>query len=194
MAAGSSKEKPTNPPTGQPAGDQPGPLTGAAAPGNSIVMFKRPLKKATGAKDEALQTQIVNQVLNTLWLPPEVGRQDRFDRINAAIDLLEEIKPRGVVEGMLAAQMVATHSAAMECLRRAMIAEQGFDGRDANLRHAEKPLATYARQMEVTSIAAMDSNRPPSHINVEAGGQAVVGNVQDQSRVAKLRLGRSPLP
>jgi hypothetical protein len=81
---------------------------------------------------------------------------------------------------MLAAHMVATHSAAMECLRRAMISEQSFEGRDANLRHAEKLLATYARQLEV-----LDKHRGKGqqqvtvkYVNVEAGGQAVVGNVQ----------------
>ena len=81
---------------------------------------------------------------------------------------------------MLAAHMVATHSAAMECLRRAMISEQSFEGRDANLRHAGKLLATYARQLEV-----LDKHRGKGqqqvtvkYVNVEAGGHAVVGSVQ----------------
>ena len=38
---------------------------------------------------------------------------------------------RDVVEAMLAAQMVATHEAAMECFRRAALAEQTFAGREA---------------------------------------------------------------
>lgn len=46
---------------------------------------------------------------------------------------------------MLATQLVATHEAAMECLRRAMISEQSFKGRDVNLKHAEKLLQIYAR-------------------------------------------------
>src|SRR4051812_47248380 len=40
--------------------------------------------------------------------------------------MVKGIGPRDVVEGMLAAQMVATHEAAMECLRRAALAEQTF--------------------------------------------------------------------
>jgi hypothetical protein len=82
-------------------------------------------------------------------------------------------------EGMLAAQMVATHSAAMERLRRSMIPGQSFDARDLNLKHANKLLQTYARQPEV-----LDRHRGKGqqkitveHVTVEAGGQAIVGSV-----------------
>jgi hypothetical protein len=37
------------------------------------------------------------------------------------------------LEGVLAAQMVATHSAAMECYRRAMLPDQTFEGCRENL-------------------------------------------------------------
>jgi hypothetical protein len=64
-----------------------------------------------------------------------------------------------------------------------MISEQSFEGRDANLRHAERLLATYARQLEV-----LDGHRGKGqqqvtvkYVNVESGGQAVVGNVQSSS-------------
>jgi hypothetical protein len=81
---------------------------------------------------------------------------------------------------LLAAQMVATHSAAMECLCRAMLEEQTFEGRDQNLKHATKLLGLYTRQLE-----ALDKHRGKGqqkitveHVNVHAGGQAIVGNVE----------------
>jgi len=96
---------------------------------------------------------------------------------------------------MLAAHMVATHSAAMECLRRAMISEQSFEGRDASLRHAGKLLATYARQLEV-----LDKHRGKGqqqvtvkYVNVEAGAKqssATPNQVLSRSH----RAIRSPLP
>ena len=76
-----------------------------------------------------------------------------------------------------------------------MIPEQTFESRDLNLRHAEKLLATWARQLEV-----LDKHRGKGqqqvtvkHVHVEAGGQAVVGNVQasPQSRNSSDR-GASP--
>ena len=80
---------------------------------------------------------------------------------------------------MLAAQMISTHNAAMECLRRAMTEAQTFEGRDQNLKHAAKLLGLYERQ-----LAALDKHRGKGqqkitveHVTVEAGGQAIVGNV-----------------
>jgi hypothetical protein len=98
----------------------------------------------------------------------------------ATLAALEAIAPTDGIEGMLATQMVATHEAAMECLRRAMISEQSFEGRDVNLKHAQKLLQIYARQME-----ALDKHRgrgqqkiTVEHVTVQAGGQAIVGHVQ----------------
>jgi hypothetical protein len=48
------------------------------------------------------------------------------------------------VEGMMAAQLIAAHNAAMECYRRAMIDEQTFEGRRENLSQANKLSRTYA--------------------------------------------------
>ena len=39
------------------------------------------------------------------------------------------IGPRDELEGMIAAQLLAAHNAAMECYRRAMLGEQTFEGR-----------------------------------------------------------------
>ena len=45
----------------------------------------------------------------------------------AAVGARKGIKPRDELEGMLIAQLIASHNAAMECHRRAMIGEQSFD-------------------------------------------------------------------
>lgn len=97
---------------------------------------------------------------------------------------------------MLAIQMVATHNAAMECLRRAMIPAQSFEGRDQNLKHATKLLSIYSRQIEV-----LDKHRGKGqqkmiveYVNVEAGGQAVVGHVEAGRADGAIRKGRKPRP
>jgi hypothetical protein len=58
------------------------------------------------------------------------------------------IKPSDEIEGMLAAQMVATHNAAMECFRRAMLREQSFEGRRENLTQANKLTRSCAMLLE----------------------------------------------
>jgi hypothetical protein len=49
---------------------------------------------------------------------------------------------------MIAAQLIATHNATMECYRRAMIAEQTLEGRRENLNQANKLARTYATLIE----------------------------------------------
>jgi len=44
---------------------------------------------------------------------------DRIEHLAALIG----IAPKDEIEGMLAAQLIAAHNAAMECYRRAMLAE-----------------------------------------------------------------------
>ena len=54
------------------------------------------------------------------------------------------IGPKDELEGMMAAQLLAAHSATMECYRRAKIGEQTFEGRRENLSQANKLSRTYA--------------------------------------------------
>jgi len=68
--------------------------------------------------------------------------------MKSALEAMAGIAPRDEVEGMLAAQMVACHSAAMDCYRRAMLPEQTSEGRKMNLNFATKLTRTYALHME----------------------------------------------
>ena len=95
----------------------------------------------------------------------------------AIVAALFGISPRDELEGMMAAQLIAAHNAAMECYRRAMISEQTFEGRRENLAQANKLSRTYA-----TLVEALNRHRGKGqqkvtveHVHVHAGGQAVVG-------------------
>jgi hypothetical protein len=89
------------------------------------------------------------------------------------------LEPRDEIEGMLAAQLVATHNAAMECYRRSMLDNQTFEGRLENLNQANKLVRSYA-----TLIEALNRHRGKGqqrvtveHVHVHKGGQAIVGSV-----------------
>ena len=73
---------------------------------------------------------------------PGFGAQARADRVCAAVSAMCDIGPRDTLEGMLAAQMIAVHSAALDSLRRA--AEPAAD-----LRHAARLLSVFQRQIWV---------------------------------------------
>ena len=160
------------------------------------VEFGKVAKEATGTEDSLLQNRLINQAFDSLWLPGDLDEDERMARIRSAISLLQGIKPSGEVEGMLATQMVGTHNAAMECLRRAMLQGQSFEGRDQNLKHAAKLLSIYARQIEV-----LDKHRGKGqqkvtveYVNVESGGQAVVGHIESGKAAGTPRKVTKPKP
>jgi len=61
---------------------------------------------------------------------------------------MDGIGPKDELEGMLAAQLLASHNGAMECYRRAMLDEQTFEGRRENLNQANKLSRTYTALLE----------------------------------------------
>jgi hypothetical protein len=137
-------------------------------------------KKATGSDDANLQLRLMKQAIGSLTALAGTSEKEQDDIVQATLAAMRGIAPQGELEGMLAVQMVSTHNAAMECLRRAMFAEQTFAGMELNLKHAAKLMALYARQLET-----LDKHRGKGqqkitveHVNVHAGGQAIVGNVE----------------
>ena len=136
-------------------------------------------KELSGSDDPNFVNVLVNQVASSLWAPSQKSDADKMNAVKAAVAAMAGIAPRDELEGMVAAQMVATHNGAMECLRRAMIPDQSFEGRDVNIKHAAKLMSLYTQQM-----AALDKHRgggrqkiTVEHVTVEAGGQAIVGHV-----------------
>ena len=110
-------------------------------------------------------------------------------RVAAVSAALAAFKPVNEIEGMIAAQAVALHHAAMECLRRAMLPGQPSEVA-SKLR---KDAANMARAM-TDMLDAMDRKRGkgPQVVRVERvvvheGGRAIVGNVQggDTAAVTK---------
>jgi hypothetical protein len=90
------------------------------------------------------------------------------------------IAPKDELEGMMAAQLLAAHNAAMECYRRAMIGELTFEGRRENLSQANKLSRTYAALLDVLNRHRGKGQQKVTveHVHVHSGGRAVVGMVE----------------
>ncbi len=138
------------------------------------------IEEATGTDNPELQKRLIDQVCENLWVPDGLSEEDKIARILSAISMLQGIKPTDEIEGMLATQMVSTHNAAMDCLRRAMVRGQTFEGRDQNLKHATKLLSMYCRQIEVLNKHRGKGQQKVTveYVHVESGAQAIVGHVE----------------
>jgi len=135
---------------------------------------------ATDNNATSLKVHLATEVGRTLCLPAGLGEDEKLERINSAMVLFGGMRPQGNLEGMLTAQMVATHSAAMDFLSRATVEGRPSADRAQNLNHAMKLMSLYMRQVEV-----LDKHRGKGqqkvtveYVNVEAGGQAIVGQVE----------------
>jgi len=80
---------------------------------------------------------------------------------------------------MLAVQMIGVHNLAMETIKRAMITDQTFDGKQANVNQATKMLRTFTAQMEALKRYRTGGQQKVTveHVHVNEGGQAIVGTV-----------------
>jgi hypothetical protein len=141
--------------------------------------LKGTLKPIGGSQSDNWNNILAGQTLQTLWL--KHSDEETRDRQNsAAVAGLIGIGPKDELEGMIAAQLLAAHNAAMECYRRAMLGEQTFEGRRENLSQANKLSRTYA-----VLIDALNRHRGKGqqkvtveHVHVHSGGQAIVGTVE----------------
>jgi hypothetical protein len=136
------------------------------------------LKALGGSRSDDFNNVLANQVLNALWLKnADEGLKGR--QIAAVAGTLIGIGPKDELEGMLAGQLIAAHSAAMECYRRAMITEQTFEARKENLGQANKLSRTYTTLLEALNRHRGKGQQKVTveHVHVHAGGQAIVGAV-----------------
>jgi hypothetical protein len=78
---------------------------------------------------------------------------------------------------MLPVRILASHNAAMECYRRAMITEQTFEGRKENLNQANKLSRTHATLLEALNRSRHGTRESHSRIRP----QAIVGHVEGAS-------------
>ncbi len=132
-----------------------------------------------GAKSDQWNTILGAQVVQSIWTEHS-DEATRSMQIDAAVAALEEFAPRDVLEGMMVAQMLAAHNAAMECYRRAMIGEQTLEGRNSNLNQANKLSRTSAALLDALNKHRGKSQQRVTvdHVHVHAGGRAVVGRIE----------------
>ena len=136
------------------------------------------LKDLGGSQSDRWNNVLANQAMQALWVKNS-SPDERDKQLGATVAALIGIAPKDELEGMMAAQLIAAHNAAMECYRRAMIGEQTFEGRRENLAQANKLSRTYAALVEALNRHRGKGQQKVTveHVHVHAGGQAVVGVV-----------------
>jgi hypothetical protein len=99
-------------------------------------------------------------------------------QVNAALAVVDGLKPRNEAETLLALQMVAAHLGAMRCLSLSSQARQLVQFQ-VHSELANKFMRTYASHLETLSKLRRggEQNMKVEHVYVYQGGQAVVGDI-----------------
>ncbi|WP_245323540.1 hypothetical protein [Bradyrhizobium stylosanthis] len=138
------------------------------------------LKHLGGSKSDEWNLMLCNQVISTAWYGrnPQPGK-DLDDKRTAILAFMAGANPKDPIEGMMAAQLFASHAAAMECYRRAMLPDQSVEGKQMNLTLAAKLTKANAEQAAALSKYRGKGQQKVvvEHVHVYPGGQAIVGQV-----------------
>jgi hypothetical protein len=128
--------------------------------------------------DADLATGLLGQLLGILQ--PDLGKSVDAATINQVLAKIQGVRPADALEAMFAVMLVAAQHAALDSVRRAAHPGQTPSGRQSYTALGLKAMRTCAQLVE-----ALNHSRGKSvtqrfiieRVNVEAGGQAVVGAI-----------------
>lgn len=151
-------------------------LSSKRLPGNTTVNSSHPA--SLNAPSNEWLTVMAEQASLALWT---LGKDDEEIRKQhlAVCDALLNLDPKDEIEAMMVSQMIAAHSATMECFRRAMIPEQSMQSREDNLNHSSKMMRSFSALVDAFNRhRGKNSQRVEvRHVHIHDGGQAIVGMV-----------------
>lgn len=149
-------------------------------PSHKLVRYDR-IATCDSAEIETIK---VGEIASLIWTPPSLTPAEHDALVVKAIDLFESFEPSDGIEGMLAVHMVGTHNAIVECLRRAMLPEQSVEAQKMYWSQGERMMGLYTRHLDALNRhrGKGQANISVGQVNVESGGQAIVGSVDAGQR------------
>jgi hypothetical protein len=140
------------------------------------TVSKQPVQSGDVAKSMAAAALVISAAGQHVD-DPEIKKM----MTEGLLDLYKNIPRRDALDSMLAMLAASITSASLDCLSQAALSSPGnLQVRDVNLRHGMKGAAVAAEL-----VKALDNRRGEKsekvtvgQVNVEAGGQAIVGNVE----------------
>ena len=148
------------------------------------------LRDALGSSSSAFVSVALGQLVDMTGERGSTRSAESSQTLNAALAIIEAIRPENELETALAVQMVGTHSLAAEMLCRARSCKH-LDQTQAYANVAVKLQRTFTAQIESLSRMRGKSQQTVrvEHVTFEAGAQAIVGDVHHHPQA---RAGGAP--
>ena len=144
-----------------------------------------------GRGEDAFLLMLAHQVLDATKIDTSTA-EEAETRYNATMAALQEIAPVGAIEGMLAAQLVATHMATMDCYKH-LNRTNDRNTHAYHLNQVNKLSRTYVALVEALNRHRGKGQQKVTveHVHVHQGGQAIVGHVEHKREGAREKKGGS---
>lgn len=155
-------------------------MSGNNDEGQSLIVKQADtLKKLFGSKHDEIANGLFRHCVKVLKANEASDEFPGNDERMFMVAAIAEIEPRDGVERMLAVQMAATHVALIRA-GRWMANADNLEQVKTHMTGYNKLARTYALQMEALRKHRNGGKQTVTvqHVNVEGGGQAIVGNVQ----------------
>lgn len=159
-------------------------VTGSKEQGHVVKLdSKEALQKIFGTKHPEMADALLSHCLKVLKGNEASDDYPANDERAFMLAAVAEIKPGDAVERMLAVQMAATHVATIRAARW-LASSETLPQVQAHYTGLNKLARTYASQAEALRKHRSGGKQTVTvqHVNVEDGGQAIVGNVEAGGR------------
>lgn len=135
------------------------------------------ISEITGASNCDAGLQLLAN-LGKAIIPSKVERKEAVKLLNKAAVFMQDLAPQDAYEGQLIAQLVVLHEQAMDWLGRASRTER-VDFANVYLNGASKLLTRHHETLDALLKYRRIGEQKVhvEHVHVNAGGQAIVGNV-----------------
>lgn len=133
---------------------------------------------AGSKKEDKLFGKMIYNQLKKACRDYDLSKDGIGETLVQIITELKGIEPKDQIEGMLAAQMIATHHATMDCFR--IVAQnRQLDIINPMLCYANKLSRTFTMQMEALNRYRGKGGQKMTveHVHINSGGQAIIGNI-----------------
>jgi len=144
-------------------------------------------QRMSPVKKRAPRVELLEHQLNMVARDGSVGGSEKRANLRkGTIDLYHSLSPQDSIDSMLAGVMVGITNLTMECIAHAN--GSSISG-EINLRYSMKGVKELAELTEVYDARRGGGRRHVTvgAVNVQQGGQAIVGNVESQKRQKKTK-------
>ena len=142
--------------------------------GKEMIIAREDMMRGLGTNSQEFMDGVLRQMANAV----SQGKDADEEAINFGLAVIAGVNPKDELETMLAMQMVAIHLTTMTFTRRLAHVET-LDQQHGSERALNKLARTFAMQMEALKRYRTGGEQKVvvQHVNVNQGGQAIVGAV-----------------